>query len=272
MASNDEAVAQQNLRSAQYAHRNDPDKIMEAVKGTPVQGSFKKGGRVPVTGNYKLHSGETVVPNPEDQSADTENGSDSGPDDDTSETPVKIQQAFSKLNLALTKLADENGVRRSATIPYVHGAAQHEHLQAVGDALKSAGGLSGNLLTTHHHAEGRGWGSGDGSTQAWPIDKLRQTVITKDDKNAIGALSAARSFISKVESLIGEVPEVLKAKSKLNIVGKHEMAGVTLSDAIIALLQIVHSPYQALARSHSSAHPDGSAPHLRAPHNGSQQD
>src|SRR5258708_30720777 len=114
------------------------------------------------------------------QTAPDPNGS-SMSDDNTSEAPVRIQQAFSKLNLALTKLADENGVRRSATIPYVHGAAQHEHIAAVGDALKTAGGLSGNLLTTHHVPEGRGWGSGDGSTQAWPIDKLRTTIIPKND-------------------------------------------------------------------------------------------
>jgi len=269
MPSQEEQAAQSALDAAKYAHRNDITRVVPDLKASLP--SMKKGGVVAKTGPVLLHKGETVVPNPEDQSADTENGSDSGPDDDTSETPVKIQQAFSKLNLALTKLADENGVRRSATIPYVHGAAQHEHIAAVGDALKTAGGLSGNLLTTHHTPEGRGWGSGDGSTQAWPIDKLRQTVITKDDKNAITAISAARSFISKVESLIGETPEVLKAKSQLKIVGHANLEGVTLSDAIIALLQIVHSPYQALVRQHSRAHPEGMAVHLRAPHNGTQE-
>jgi hypothetical protein len=28
-----------------------------------IMGSFKKGGEVPKTGNYKLHEGEQVVPN-----------------------------------------------------------------------------------------------------------------------------------------------------------------------------------------------------------------
>jgi hypothetical protein len=45
-------------------------KAKSAVMNTPVAqgvakvlGSFKKGGEVPETGNYKLHEGEEVVPN-----------------------------------------------------------------------------------------------------------------------------------------------------------------------------------------------------------------
>ena len=44
--------------------------VKKAVMNTPVAqgvskilGSFKKGGEVPETGNYKLHEGEEVVPN-----------------------------------------------------------------------------------------------------------------------------------------------------------------------------------------------------------------
>lgn len=41
--------------------RNETEAIVQKM-GAPVMGSFKKGGIVPKTGNYKLHEGEAVVP------------------------------------------------------------------------------------------------------------------------------------------------------------------------------------------------------------------
>lgn len=215
---------------------------------------------------------------PADQPQDSPAPQQAAPDQPTPETdsdsnlpeesaaPVQLHREFSRLNEALTKLADEAGVKRSATIPYIHGQETHEHIQAVGQALQSVGGLTKNILTTQHHADGRGYGSGDGHTVAFPADKLKETILPKDDENAIAAIRAARILVNKVASLLGnDEPAVKVAKSQIQLVGKNNGSGMTVLDLMVALINIVNPPIAAVARSHSGTKEGGHGPHLRAP-------
>jgi len=292
-----------------YAHRNDPQNVIDRLKeslpeGTTTVGSFKKGGRVPKTGAYKLEKGERVLtalqglkqpaqdsaqppdaqtalaskaaqsdstqqPAPDDtpqQSAvpaqdDTQDaGSGATLSDEPAAQTVNLCKAYSKLQEALTKLADGSGVRRTVTIPYVDGEPMQSHIQAVSQAIIPAGGLTANLLTSYHHAGGKGWGSGDGSTQAWNAEKLRQTIIPKKSELAKDAVDATRSFISKLEFLLGKDESTIKtAKAQLQIVGSQDLAGMNVADAMAALINLVHQPLQKVAQRHQLAQHGGEA-------------
>jgi hypothetical protein len=256
MANQDELVAQQNLNAAHAANRNNPDRILSRLRAALP--TMHDGGVVKETGPVVLQKGEQVVP--------ADQTEPNGQDDTAavSGEPIKLQQALSKLQESLTKLADGLGVRRSATVNYIHGESMDSHTAAVGQALDQAGGLAANLLTSHHHAGGRGWGSGDGSTQAYPAQKLQTTIIPNNNEDAKAAISACRSFVNKVESLIGEDQSVTVAKSQIKLIGKHDGSGMTLQDLMMALTHIVGPPIQAVARAYSGVHQDKHAPHLRA--------
>src|SRR6202022_1249294 len=95
-------------------------------------------------------------------------------------------------------------------------------------------------------------GPNGGATVAHSADKLRTTIIPKDDPNAIKAISACRSFVNKAASLVGENdPGSVAAKSQLNTVGKHGGSGMTALDLGVALLNIPTPVSQAIARAHS---------------------
>jgi hypothetical protein len=191
---------------------------------------------------------------------------DSNLSEDGSEGSVKLHRAFSALNSALTKLADESGVERSATIPYIHEQPMSDHIAAVGQALSTCCGITANILTTSHRADGRGFGSGDGESVAHPADALRSTIIPKGDKNAVAAISACKKLIGQIASLVGDDdPAVKVAKSQLDLVGKHDGENMTVLDMMIALQNIVHVPLQSVARAHSGTKESGHSPRLRAP-------
>lgn len=57
--STDQNAAQKAVGAVKSAVMNSP--VAQGAKA--ILGSFKKGGTVPETGNYKLHEGEEVVPN-----------------------------------------------------------------------------------------------------------------------------------------------------------------------------------------------------------------
>jgi hypothetical protein len=64
--SQDETSAAQNLAATQYAHRNDPDKVMSRLKTDLQQGAstfpkMHKGGKVKADGDYNLKAGEHVL-------------------------------------------------------------------------------------------------------------------------------------------------------------------------------------------------------------------
>ena len=166
---------------------------------------------------------------------------------------VNLQKSYSALNEKLAKTFDESGVSRSFTVPYIDGQQMDEHVAAVGQAAAQSGGLTNNLLTTMHHSDGKGWGSGDGHTIGHPSDALRTTLIPDDDKNAIETIQAAQKHLDNIGSLIGDDdPAVKMAKSQLNLVKKTDGAGMNLLDFGVMLTQIMYGPNQAIARAHQA--------------------
>jgi hypothetical protein len=203
---------------------------------------------------------QSADPTPQPQAAAPSNGQedstlpDEGAEEAASEGGVNLHRAFGKLQEALTKLADESGVRRVLTLPFIHGGSAADHITAVSTALQSAGGMGNNLLTSFHKSGGRGFGSGDGSTQAWPATKLRETIIIKDDPNAIKAIAAARSLVNLVAKLVGDDDNsVTQARSYLSIIGKANGSGMTVADLCMALTALTNPVLQTVARKHSSA-------------------
>jgi hypothetical protein len=268
----DEGTAARNLANQgdeQARRGSTPDLIVSRLKeslpkGTTTEGSFHKGGKVKADGNYALLAGETVNAAPQTDStqqaapgqpdASTQDDSNLPEDDAAPEGEINLHRSFAKLQEALTTLADASGVKRAVTVPFQHGGETHAHIQEISDALKSHGGMLANVLTSFHKSGGRGFGSGDGSTQAWPAEKLRQTIIVKDDPNAIKAISAARSLVNLVAKLVGsDDKSVQVAKSQLSIIGKMNGSGMHVADLITALNSLVNLPLQTVARSFSTA-------------------
>lgn len=179
---------------------------------------------------------------------------------------INLQKSYSSLNEKLAKLFDESGVRRSFTIPYVDGQQMDEHINTVGKVAAQSGGLTSNLLTTMHHSDGKGWGSGDGHTVAHPADKLRNTIIPKDDENAKSVIAAAQKHLNNIGKLVGDNnPAVATANSQLGLVKKTEGAGMNLLDFGVMMTQIMSAPTQAVAKMHSGTKDGGHSPQLRAP-------
>ena len=277
--------AAKNVAAQQESHRNEPARIVERLKqslpaGTVVEGYFRKGGTVPKTGAFLLHKGETVIPaqtqtsqpadasqpqapaQPQDQTQtapaaqpddSTQDGNISLPENPAVAGTTNLHRAFSKLNESLVKLADECAVKRSATIPHQDGQPMDQHIADVARVLNTTGGLTANLILATHSK----FGPDGGATVAYPAEKLRQTIIPKDDANAKAAIAACRNFISKVEGLIGETPETKLAKSQLALVGKQDGSGMSLADLLVALINIPAASIRAVARAHSEVKHDG---------------
>lgn len=171
---------------------------------------------------------------------------------------VNLQKSYSALNEKLAKLYDESGVRRSFTVPYVEGQTSADHIAAVGQAANNSGGLTANLITTAHHSNGKGWGSGDGHTTGHPGEKLRQTIIPKDDPNAKAVIAAAQKCINNFKFLLGDDdPTVQNAQGHLDLVKKSNAAGMNLFDLGVLVLNIMLAPTQAVGRAHAGAQPGG---------------
>ena len=179
---------------------------------------------------------------------------------------VNLQRSYSKLNESLANQFDQSGVWRSFTVPYIDGQSMSDHIAAVGQVAAQSGGLTNNLLTTAHHSDGKGWGSGDGHTVGHPSDKLRSTIIPKDDEKAKETISAAQQHLNNVKKLIGDGdPAVKTAQSQLDLVKTADGAGMNLLDFGVMMTQIMYGPNQAVARAHSGTKDGGHAPQLRAP-------
>ncbi len=179
---------------------------------------------------------------------------------------ISIQNSYSALNEKLAHQFDGSGVRRSFTVPYIDGQSMADHIDAVTQAAAQTGGLTGNMITSAHRSGGKGWHSAEGETAGHPSDKLRETIIPKDDKLAQASLAAAEKHLNNIGSLIGdEDPSVVTAKSQLGLVKKTDGAGMNLFDFGGMLTQIMFKPTQALARAHSGTKSGGHAPQLRAP-------
>jgi hypothetical protein len=179
---------------------------------------------------------------------------------------ISIQNSYSALNEKLAKQFDEAGVRRTFTVPYVEGQSMSDHIDAVTQAADQNGGLTGNMITSAHRAGGKGWHSAEGETVGHPADKLRQTIISKDNEHAKASIEAAQKHLNNLGSLIGkDDPDVVTANSQLDLVKKADGAGMNLFDFGGMLTQIMYKPMQAMARAHSGTKDGGHAPQLRAP-------
>jgi hypothetical protein len=179
---------------------------------------------------------------------------------------VNIKKSYSALNESLAKLFDESGVRRTFTVPYILGQEMKDHINAVGTAAKQAGGLATNFITSAHHSTGKGYGSGDGHTLGHPSEKLRQTIIPKDDERAKAVIAAAQKCISNFKFLLGDDDSTVKtAQGQLDLVKPTSGAGMTLFDFGVLVINILHAPTQAVARAHNGTKEGGHQPTLRAP-------
>jgi hypothetical protein len=179
---------------------------------------------------------------------------------------VNLKKNYSALNARLAKLYDESGVKRSFTVPYIEGQSEADHIASVGQAASQTGGLTGNLVTSAHHSDGKGYGSGDGHTIGHPGEKLRQTLIPHDDENAKAVIAAAQKCITDFKFLLGDDdPTVQTAQGHLDLVKKASGAGMNLFDFGVLVIQIMQKPTQAIAQAHSKTKDGGHAPQLRGP-------
>ncbi len=186
---------------------------------------------------------------------------------------VNLKKNYSTLNERLAKLFDESGVKRSFTVPYILGQLPADHINAVGAAAQQNGGLTGNMITSGHHADGKGYGSGDGKTTGHPSEALRQTIIPKDDENAKSVIEAAQKSITDFKFLLGDDnPDVQTAQGHLNLVKKTDGAGMSLFDFGVLMIQMMAKPIQMIAQAHSGTKDGGHAAHLRAPEAGQAQE
>ena len=182
---------------------------------------------------------------------------------------VNFTKVYAALNEAIIKLFDESGVRRSLTVPYIEGQEMADHVNAVASTVAQNGGMTNNFITSAHHSSGKGWGTGEGHTVGHPSEKLRQTVIPKDDANAKAAIDVAQKMINGFKTLLGEKDShVQTAQGRLNLVKPTNGAGMSLWDFGMLLINMMQEPIQAIARAHSGTKPGGHAPHPRAPHAG----
>ena len=180
--------------------------------------------------------------------------------------PVNLHKDYSRLNEALITLFDGSGVKRTATVPYIDQQEMSDHIAAVDAALKQSGGLTANVVSTAHHSKGKGWGSSEGHTVGHPSQKLRDTIIPKDDEKAKDAIDAAQKLLNDVKKLLGDKePAVLTAQGLLDLVKPTSGQGMNLLDFGALLQHLVNKPILAVARAHSGTKEGGHAPHLRAP-------
>jgi hypothetical protein len=179
---------------------------------------------------------------------------------------VNLKKSFANLNERLAKVFDENGVRRSFTVPYVKGQDMGTHIQAVGQVADDSGGLTNNLVTSAHREGGKGWNSDEGETVGHPGDALRSTLIVKGDENAIAALQAAQKHLNNLRFLLGDDDSsVMQAQGQLDLLKKSDGVGMNLLDFGVMLLQSLYAPMQAAARAHQGTKPEGHSPQLTAP-------
>ena len=182
---------------------------------------------------------------------------------------VNLKKSYANLNEKLIAQNDQSGVRRSFTVPYIDGQATDEHINAVAAAAAQSGGLTGNLVMSSHHSDGKGWGSGDGHTVGHSADKLRGTLIPKDDEHAKATIAAAQKHLNNLKTLLGDKdPDLQASQSQLDLVKKRDGAGMNLLDFGVILTQIMYKPTQAVARLHDATKEGGMHPQLRPPAGG----
>lgn len=168
---------------------------------------------------------------------------------------VNLRKSYSKLNEKLAATFDGLGVRRMATVPYVEGNNDADHINAVQAVIQQSGGTLANYLaSSFHKGEGKGHGSADGETVLHPTDKLRSTIVPKDSKVAKEAIEATQEHINNFKELLGkDDPTVLTAQNQLNLVKRSDAAGMNLFDLGVMLQTLPFKMTQKVAKLHGAA-------------------
>ena len=188
-------------------------------------------------------------------------------DNGTSGKKISLQKSYSRLNESLSHMNDNLGIPRTFSVPFSESGTA-DHIESVGRASASAGGMGSNIILTHHHSGGRGWGTPDGASIGFPSSKLRDAIIPKGNEDAPKAIAAANHLVNEVELLLPngkKNPAVLSAKSKLKIIGANSGAGMTAFDLTVSLLQLTAPIIQEAGKAHQTYKHGGIHPKVTAP-------
>jgi hypothetical protein len=196
------------------------------------------------------------APDQQDQDADAE----TAPKEPETPATANIKRDYGVLNEKLIALFDGSGVKRSFTVPYVAGQETGDHVQAVGKAATQVGGFAKNvMMSAHAHSSGAKYGDGNGQTVGHPADKLRSTIIPKNDEKATAVIVAAQKLLKDLESVTpkNEKAHSQTAMNQLGVVKKTNGEGMNLLDFGVFMINLAFLPLQALARAHARVHPSG---------------
>jgi hypothetical protein len=176
---------------------------------------------------------------------------------------VNLKKSYAKLNEKLAAAFDGMGVRRGFTIPYVEGHSMADHINAINQVTGEHGGLANFLLQTYH-TDGK-WGSGDGETVGHPVDRLRSTVIPKDDKGAKEAIEAAQDHINNFKKLLGDDDaDVTTAQRQLDLVKATDGTGMNAFEFGVFLQNIMLRMTQKVGRMYMVANANTPANQLES--------
>ena len=145
---------------------------------------------------------------------------------------------YSKTTASLVKMLDAIGVKRAATIPYVDGDAEANHIQAVGAAAAQQGGLTRVLVHSYHKSAGRD--HSDGESVLHSTDKLEQTIIPKDTEEVKTVLGHAQKTINKFSETVGKTDKTVQsAQGYLDLMKTHDGAGMNALDFAVGIQQLL---------------------------------
>jgi hypothetical protein len=242
-----------------------------------------KGGIVKKTGPVILKKGERVLTKAQALQAAAPAPSSAAPDDATQPAPpqapaapqgddsadtdeavaksVNLLKLYSNLNSAIGDLFQNLGLKPSLNMPHQDGQSMADHINNFGSELANHGGITANMiLATHTRHDPKG-----GSTQSFPSEKLRQTIIPKNFEPAIHAAAVCRNLVNKSAAMIPDEPAAQLAKSQIALISHNNLSGMSAFDAGASLIAIVHPLFQALARNHNLYKHGEHVAHLTAP-------
>jgi hypothetical protein len=168
-------------------------------------------------------------------------------------TKVNLHNAFSAVHEALSDLFDKLGVPRAFTVPYVDsGTGMADQVKAVSAAAQEHGGdLTKFVVSSFHHSGKGGWGSSHGESVGHRVEALQETIVPKDDVQAIKVVASLRSLVNKTASLLGSNdPVITRARSQLQLLAASNMAGMNTFDVATIVTVIASDVVRAAARAH----------------------
>lgn len=188
---------------------------------------------------------------------------------------VNIHKSVSRVNEALAKLFDSNGIKRRFSVPYIDGQGHAEHVAALHKVLEKSGGIGNSFITTYHKQEGGGWGSADGETVGHDSTHLHLPVKS-EDADAMAVIGAVRTLLNQASHLLGDKNAVVvQSRSQLKLISAHNGAGMELGQFGSAMVELTAQVVQAIARAHSGKKQENGiaehSPALRPPRHGMQE-